>query len=380
MKVLFINKNLSLGGGEKLIVNLAKEAKKNHHQFDIAIFENVIELNVEGLEIIKLSPIRKIPKFLRIFFAPYFLFKLLYITGSYDYILSFERYPAYFNVLISKILQKKSIIYLQNSPYYSFRQIYTNKFIRWFHSKLHRLIFKSSYLIICVGQGIRKEIVKDFGLDQDKVVVLPPSINPRQIDSLLKSSLIDEDKKLFEENKIIISIGRLHSQKNFSLLIKSFFNIQKKIKNARLVIIGEGEERKKIEDLIVKLRLQNKVFLLGQIPNPFPYLVKAQVFVLSSKFEGFPHVLLEALYCQVPIVSLNYPYGPKEILAPDYGLLVDTKNKGLDKTLAKHIITILENAYLRKDLIKNSRKRALDFTINKTYGKLVNILMTNETN
>ncbi len=374
MKVLFVNKNLAIGGGERLIVDLAKEFKKHRHTFDIAIFEDRIEFDVEGLKIVKLSNIKSFAKFLRIFFAPYFFFKLLFIAGRYDYIFSFERYPAYFNVLISKALKKKSIIYLQNSPYYSFRQIYTRKITRSLHLKLHQFIFKLTNKIGCVSQGIKKEIIKDFNIDQNKVFVLPPSINPKEIDLLLKQPLAGKEKRLFDENKVIISIGRLHPQKNYQLLIKSFYYVCQKIRNAKLIIVGEGKERKKLEELITSFKLNDKVALIGSRKNPYQYLVKTNVFVLTSKFEGFPHVLLESLYCKVPVISLNCPYGPKEILAPDYGLLIDAKDKELEKTLAENIINVLENYRLRKDFIKNSRRRALNFTIDQTYKKLVGLL------
>ena len=123
---------------------------------------------------------------------------------------------------------------------------------------------------------------------------------------------------------IILSAGRLDPVKDFITLIKAFAVVIESI-NCRLVIIGEGVERKKLESLIVKLGLEDSVLLPGFVNNPFSYMKYASVFVLSSLAEGFGNVLVEAMACKLPIISTDCPMGPREILT-DKGTLVPIEN------------------------------------------------------
>ncbi len=97
---------------------------------------------------------------------------------------------------------------------------------------------------------------------------------------------------------------------------------------AHLLILGDGEERSRLEALVRRLGLQNDVRMPGFVPNPYPYMCHADLFVLSSRWEGLPGVLIEALYCGTPLVATDCPSGPREILADGkYGALVPVGNQ-----------------------------------------------------
>jgi len=151
-----------------------------------------------------------------------------------------------------------------------------------------------------------------------------PVISPKE--------LIFKKKEKIELNlknkKIIIAIGRLTKQKNFSFLLNTFAEIKKKYSEYHLLILGEGEERKKLEYIINDLKLSDCVNLLGYKKNPYKYLKKAKCFILSSIWEDPGFVLLEASYLNIPIISSNCPNGPTEILQKGLGgFLFDNNNK-----------------------------------------------------
>lgn len=125
---------------------------------------------------------------------------------------------------------------------------------------------------------------------------------------------------------MILSAGRLTRQKDFGTLIQAF-KILRELVDARLVVLGEGELRPELEDLVRELGLESAVELPGFVDNPFKYMARSDVFVLSSQWEGFGNVLVEAMAVGTSVVSTDCPTGPAEILADGkYGRLVDVGN------------------------------------------------------
>jgi glycosyltransferase involved in cell wall biosynthesis len=137
---------------------------------------------------------------------------------------------------------------------------------------------------------------------------------------------------------VVLAVGRLTFAKNFDLLIKAFHEMQK-LNPSRLLILGEGEDRPSLEKLVKDLQIEHCVSLPGNIANPFPYMSRSAVFVLSSRYEGSPNALIEAMACGCPVVSLNSPGGMAEILhAGDFGHLVEP---GDPHKLAEAILDVL---------------------------------------
>ena len=137
---------------------------------------------------------------------------------------------------------------------------------------------------------------------------------------------------------VIIAIGRLSEQKNFSLLLQSFAKVLESTK-ARLIIFGEGPLRSDLENLVKELNLQDAVLLPGVVANPYNYLNNADLFVLSSNYEGLPNALVEALACGCPVVSTDCQSGPREILDDGkYGILVEPSDvNGLARAILQSL-------------------------------------------
>jgi glycosyltransferase involved in cell wall biosynthesis len=135
--------------------------------------------------------------------------------------------------------------------------------------------------------------------------------------------------------------------------------------------LGEGEDRGRLEYLIKELKLENDVSLLGFVENPYAYMQRSDVFVLSSRWEGFGNVLVEAMACGCPVVSTNCPSGPAEILENgEYGILVPVEDV---EKMAKSIIKILTNKELREELSNKALKRSKEFHVEKAVEKYLQI-------
>jgi glycosyltransferase involved in cell wall biosynthesis len=124
----------------------------------------------------------------------------------------------------------------------------------------------------------------------------------------------------------VLAVGRLRQQKGFTMLLRAFAEVRQ-CRPARLLILGEGPDREELQSLVMRLGLAQHVQLPGFVANPYPYMARAAVFVLSSDWEGLPAVLIEALYCGTAVVSTDCPSGPREILAGGrHGALVPVGN------------------------------------------------------
>lgn len=178
----------------------------------------------------------------------------------------------------------------------------------------HRLVHRN----ICVSLGVESDLVSNFGVSQRKCIAIPNPVDTRRLGALAgaDSALV---QRLSAAGKIVLSVGRLTPQKDFEALIKAFHVVANKWYSAcSLVIVGEGPERRGLESLIENLGLRDKVHLLGWIDNPYPLYKAADVFVLSSRFEGLPNVILEALAFGLPVVATDCESGPREILVDRY--------------------------------------------------------------
>ncbi|MDE0309227.1 MAG: glycosyltransferase [Acidiferrobacterales bacterium] len=160
-----------------------------------------------------------------------------------------------------------------------------------------------------------------------------------------------------DSSKLILSAGRLGSVKNFALLIRAFSLALKSIE-AKLVILGEGTERENLENLARKLNVDHALSMPGHVDNPYSFMARADLFVLSSDYEGMPMVLGEALLCGCPIVSTDCPSGPSEFLVDgQWGRLVPV---GDESAMADAIVASLMESPNRLEM----KRRGMDFDVN----------------
>ena len=205
--------------------------------------------------------------------------------------------------------------------------------------------------------------------EKDKVFILrDPVINIEDFKNKKKEKVKDE---VFLDKKILIGIGRLTRQKNFSFLITSFKKILLKYPDYILIILGEGEQRKLLENLIVDLKMTDKVHILGYQKNIYKFLDISECFVLSSLWEDPGFVLIEAALTNTSIISSNCPNGPQEIM-PKNSLLFSNNNENdfLNK-FEKFKNLSSEELYKNK---LDTKKKIMKFTLYQHFKSLNNII------
>ncbi|NJK47672.1 glycosyltransferase [Candidatus Gracilibacteria bacterium] len=193
--------------------------------------------------------------------------------------------------------------------------------------------------IVAVSEGVAKDLAQNTGLPIESIqTIYNPIITP-EIFVKAKEPL-DSPWFTSGEPPVILGVGKLEVQKDFTTLIRAFARIRQ-TRPARLMILGWGPDLPKLEALVQELGLEEDVSLLGYVDNPYPYMARADVFALSSKWEGFGNVLVESMALGTPVVSTNCKSGPAEILNNgQYGLLAPV---GDSDALAEAIINILAN-------------------------------------
>lgn len=174
--------------------------------------------------------------------------------------------------------------------------------------------------VVGVSAGVIEDLNQVATLDPEKVRVI---FNPIVTDDLEEKALAPVDHPWFEDgSSVFVAAGRLRPQKDFPTLLRAFAALRSR-RSARLLVLGEGPERENLEALVEELGIGDDVQLPGATSNPYAYMARSAAFVLSSRWEGLPTVLVEALRCGVPVIATDCPSGSREILADGrYGTLV----------------------------------------------------------
>jgi len=227
-----------------------------------------------------------------------------------------------------------------------------------------RLAYPHADAVVAVSDGVAQDLVASAGIKLDKLkVIYNPVVTP---DILIKAEEEVEHPWFRNgEPPIILGVGRLALEKDFCTLIKAFALVRKKY-NARLVILGEGEERPRLEALARELSVSDEVFMPGFVQNPYKYMKRAGVFVLSSQWEGFGNVLVEAMAVGTPVVSTDCPSGPAEIL--ENGRWGEIVPVGDVEALAEGIIRALHEPRGRAVV------RAKEFSCEKIVAEYMKVL------
>lgn len=215
--------------------------------------------------------------------------------------------------------------------------------------------------IIAVSQGVADEVARLTGLPAAAITTI---YNPVVIPSLAHKMAEAVDHPWFAPGQppVVLGAGTLKIQKDFTTLIRAFARIRAR-RPVRLIILGEGSQRQRLNSLIRSLGLEADVDMPGFMVNPYAWMARAAVFVLSSAWEGLPGALIEAMACGCPVVSTDCPSGPSEILqAGVYGPLVPV---GDDATMAAAILSVLAQPSNPARLRARAACYALDTAIDR---------------
>lgn len=233
--------------------------------------------------------------------------------------------------------------------------------------KLVTFFYDKADYLVCVSKELAKNVQTNFNLKSHVIPIY--NGNPP-----IPSKYYNPNRTLPPEHKrnILISVARLTKQKDHETLIKAFSLAEKEMPNVELWILSDGPERKNLVKLMRKLKLSKKIKFFGWVKNIYPYINSAQIFVLSSRREGFAYCLIEAMAQGIPVISTDTAYGPSEVLdGGKYGILTSVGNIN---ELKNAIISLLKNSQKYHRFSKLSFERSKYFSEDKMlkeYGKLI---------
>ena len=289
------------------------------------------------------------------FFLSLFLLTKEILKNKNTLVFSFQ--ANIYTVLVCKLFSVKNIVRCNSSPTGWSKNILKQFFYKYFLNKSNKVMVNS--------EEFKKELKQRFNVNS--ICIYNP-LNAKEI--IKKSKFLS--KKIFKNNKLkILNIGRCTEQKDQITFLKSLKKIENKI-SFHAVIIGEGPLRKKLENFVRKNNLKNQVTFENFTNNPYPLIRQSDLFVLSSKYEGLPNVLLEAILLKKFIISSSCPTGPKEILLNGKGgFLFKVKNY---EQLAKKIIYYKKNKSKCNLMTKLSFNKLNRFDYNKNLRKYFNLV------
>ena len=298
--------------------------------------------------------------------------KLLTILKP-DLIISFTTYVNFLVIFTKFILRFKTPLFISEhcNPVMQYKD--KSKFYHF----LIRIFYSSNCInkFITISNDLKSIIERIYKVKMRKMINIYNPIDLTKI-KLMAKERIEDYYEIFNNENIFkfIAIGRLSEEKGYENLIKAFSKVKNELVNTKLFILGDGPLRTQLKENIRIKGLEKDVILLGLKQNPFQYLIKADVFVLSSHYEALPMVLIEALACEKPIISTHCQTGPSEILCNGkYGLLVDLNNPN---DLADKMIYLAGNQKLCHQFSKRATDRVKYFELHNIKKIWINLINT----
>jgi len=353
--ILFVLGSLDIGGVEKINISIANYLSNNYKKKICIVALTNINPILKSLISKKVDLI--IFNKSRVYMACLdFLFLIKKIKPKI--IFSSLNYINIFTLLIGKISLTKSKIIISErinveKEIVNLNDNIKNKIITFFYKLFLLRIYNQSDLIHCISKGVKESLHKSYGVNKKIMKVIYNPIIFSQVD---EKQMINKITKISDFVNIL-SVGRLHKQKDLNTLIKSLVLLKNKI-NFHLHIVGGGPELNNLINLSKKLNLSQNITFVGQVRDPSPYYEMADIFVLSSIWEGLGNVIIEALSFNCKVISSDCESGPREILEDGkWGKLFPVKDH---ISLAKAIIEVSNN-----NVYQNCRIRSKDFSIKK---------------
>ena len=360
-KIAFILYSLEGGGVERVVLNLALSFTKKGYLVDLLVVNYKGEFLNHVPENVRVFDLNK--KNIRSCFLP---IRTYLLTERPDVLISAKDYINIVMILIRLVTKVSTKLIISThtnvTEQLRFAPKKTKRIIR-----LMSLLYRFADKVVCVSTGAANEVKKITKLANKDIRVI---YNPVVTADFLEEANKEVSHPWFSgEHLVLITVGRLEVAKDYPTLLKAFKRVKDTLEDAKLIIIGDGPDKESLIRLSKDLGLEHDVSFLGFIDKPYSYIKQAHVFILSSAWEGFGNVLVEALAVGTPVVSTDCPSGPSEILKEgEFGRLVPV---GDELSLAKAIILTIGESPNRAKLIG----RANDFTIEKSfnqYEKLVN--------
>lgn len=378
MKILVLHGHLSMGGEERVLLNVLRNLIELGYDVDLLITWNHGENNLFENEIPKKVNYE-------------FLFDNY--DGKSKIIKEIYRLRTKTTYLkkVEKIIEEKKydviIDYSSNLLKYKNFDIKVPIFA-WIHFSLtfgeklsgekvekYKKQYKKYDKILTICDTMRDEFVEILGMDKTKVELV---YNPINLE-IIRKKAEDVNPKYgnYLKENYFLQVSRLTQQKQPEHLVDIYYKLKQRGIKEKLYFIGNGEKVKLIRQKIKEYNLEDDIILLGQIENPYPFFKNAKLFLHTAKYEGLPTVLLESLAFGTPVVAYDCPTGPKDILGKnsEYGELIPLNDKD---TFVKRVYELIDNNEKYENYKKMSLIRANDFSMETNKLKLKKLVEKNK--
>ena len=345
-RVLFLIPTLSGGGAERVIVTLLRHLDRSKFRLTLAavnthdaVFRDDLPNDIEFIDLDCARVRHSLIKLVRLIWRlrPDVVFSTLghlnlALAALRPLLPNRTRYVARETIVLSEAMKE-----LGQSGYWPWA---------------YRFFYPRFDAVVCQSTDMRNDLVNEFGFPAAKTVVIHNPVDVERIRPLAAQPLPDDVESDFAGSRTarihLVAAGRLVPQKGFDLLIKALAHCA--ARRMTVTIVGEGPLRESLERLAADNGVGQQVRFVGFQRNPYPFLARADAFVLSSRFEGFPNVVLEALACGTPVIATPAPGGVTEIIEGIAGCLLATEISAA--ALARELERFVKGTRLSADVIR----------------------------
>lgn len=364
-RITILLPSLGGGGAERVIINLANQFVARGHYVDIALMEakgelmssldprvQVIDLGAERVRALHWPLVR-------------------YLREVRPDVLLACMWPITVVAIAARSVAQVPVrVVFSEHTTWSIAEIAQRRQTRLTIQATMRIVYRRADAIVAVSKGAARDLEQTAWLRPGSVVAIYNPIVDESSPVPLKP--VSPEGWVTGAHKRVLAVGRLKAIKDYPSLLRAFKQVSAAV-DARLLILGEGDERAPLERMVQELGLDGKVFMPGFTPDPGQYIAIADLHVLSSIGEGFGNVIVEAMAHGVPVVSTDCPSGPREILCDgEFGRLVTPADSD---ALANAIVESLSEAPDREAL----KARARDFLVGPIADQYLEILLPSGT-
>ncbi|MGB9682715.1 MAG: glycosyltransferase [bacterium] len=397
MALFFLINSLAGGGAETVLIRIAKYLKPKK----IFLLERDVKYPIEeeNLTTFLSSHTRSVSPVFKSFYIPIYAIELSKNISTSDIVVSFLERANFVNIAVKYLKGHKVIISVHIDP------ISGHRGIRGINKILIKTLYARADYVVTVSEGVAYSL-ESLGIPRNKMMVIYNPISLREITQRSEEDI----EKIFNDKDFLITVGRLTKAKGQWHLLRIFKEVKKDFPELKLLLLGEGELKDYLVNLSLKLGFKTyvwdrdrispdyEVYFMGFKENPFKYIARAKLFILSSLWEGFPNVVVEALACKTTVIASDCRSGPREILAPDtevsyqtripefteFGVLMPVLESyfidpeegltGRERVWLDTIVSLLKDENLRKSYQSKAIERAKNFDINKIIGDWYRLL------
>ena len=374
-KIFYWSPHLSNVATIKNVINSAKSLKRfNDKEYEISIIDTFGEwkdkkdiLNQYKISVLKLSNLN-LRKYLPVTgYLKSRIFNLIILFTKYiplKRLLKKEK-PDFFLMHLITVVPLIILFFSKEKTKFILRISGLPK-LNFLRKILWRIISKKIFLVTCPSNQTKNDLLRLNIFPKDKLKVLyDPIIEVKEISKKLEKDIPEKLKN----KKYFLNIGRLTEQKNQILLVKTFQKILKKNQDLYLYIIGEGEEKNKLQSYIKLNNIQNNIYFLGQIDNVYPFIKNSLAIVSTSIWEDPGAVMIESSFCGKPVIVSNCPNGPEEFLLNGEGgyLFLNNSFEDLESKMFAFLNDEIKNINSK---ILLSKKNSKKYSMFSHYKKL----------